>query len=347
MSVLSLISNCFNTHSLKIVLAVLLLTSSGEVFCASPRLLIALGPKCTFLPEDLTQKIDAQIVTGTTEEMLETIKSLDSTASIRVMVMKDNAEALSYIGYELGYDYLLLNEDLEGAAKTLKVLIPTIPTSDEQLPRLDPREVGLFYDLMMRVDKIFKDHHIHYWATCGTLLGAVRHHGMVPWDDDIDLCMMEDEISRLENLRGVLAEQGLVLYYRPDFGFYKIYPVDGSPITQGKTLEVWPWKFPFVDIFPMTYENGKVDYARRAWKAIFPKEYYLPEDVLPPCCELPFGPMTLPVASHYLGYLTQMYGEDWNKVAYVQFCHRNECCLKKVKVDLSDRSPPQYVLPKR
>ncbi len=354
-----------STHTLAIeilqlVVVVLLLVVPAKGWSESPRLLIALGPKCTFTAEDLSQRIPLQIVSGTYLEMKDAIKVLDSTQPIHVTVMKDTPEELSYLAHELGYDFLLLNEDVDTAVKTLDVLIPTIPTTDAQLPRTDPREIGLFYDLMMRVDQIFKEHTIHYWATCGTLLGAVRHQGMVPWDDDIDLCIMEDEISRLENLRDVLAENGLELYYRPDFGFYKLYPVDGSLVTHEETLEICPWRFPFVDIFPMTYvlpatveggkvayENGKIDYARRAWKEIFPREYFMPEDVLPPCPELPFGPMMIPVPSHYLGYLTQMYGEDWNRVAYVQFSHRNESLLKHVKVDLIDRSPPQYVLPNR
>jgi lipopolysaccharide cholinephosphotransferase len=333
---------CFHGIVFMVVLAM-----PGMAFCSSPRLLIALGPNCTFMAEDLLQRLNLYIVEGTTEEMRDTIKELDGSQPVHVTVMKNNAEALEYLAHELGYDYLLINDTLEGAVSALNVILPTIPTTDAQLRRTDPREVGQFYKIMMQVDRIFKDHHIHYWATCGTLLGAVRHQGMVPWDDDIDLAMMEDEISRLEGLRGVLAEHGLALYYRPDFGFYKIYPVDGSPITKDETLEVYPWKFPFVDIFPMTYVNGKVDYARRVWREIFPREYFLPEDVSGLCPELPFGPLMVPVPAHYLGYLTQMYGEDWNRVAYVQFSHRNESGLKNVKVDLVDWSPPKYVLPKQ
>jgi lipopolysaccharide cholinephosphotransferase len=346
MIILTSVRTYLITKAFGFIIVMMIVGLPVNIFCASPRLLIALGPKCTFSAEELSQKIDVKIVLGTTDEMKAAIKELDNTQPIHVTVMKENAEALLYLAHELGYDSLLLNDDLEGALKTLSVVMPTIPTTDAQLPRMDPREVGLFYDLMMRVDRIFKDHHIHYWATCGTLLGAVRHQGIIPWDDDIDLCMMEDEISRLEGLREIFAEQGLAFYYWPQFGFYKIYPINGSTIIQEATLEVCPWKFPFVDIFPMTYENGKIDYARKAWKEIFPKEYYLPEDVLPPCLELPFGPMMIPGPSHYLGYLTQMFGEDWNRVAYVQFCHRNECGLKNVKVDLMDRSPPPYVLPK-
>lgn len=327
-------------------LALIFFTVSTPLFCSTPRLLIGLGPKCTFTPEELKKKIDVEIVTGTTDEMRDKIKEYDACRENHVTVLKDNAEALSYLAWDLGYDALTLNEDLESAVKTLNVVMPSIPLTDANLPRMDPREVGLFYNIMMRVDRIFRDHNIHYWATCGTLLGAVRHGGMVPWDDDIDVCMMEEEISRLLGLREVLAAEGLELYYRPDFGFYKIYPTNGIPVTKEETFEVCPWKFPFVDVFPMRNENGRVEYARKVWRDIFPREYYLPEDVLSYCPELPFGPMTIPSPSHNPGYLTQMYGEDWNRVAYVKFCHRNECGLKTVKVDLLDRSPPKYVLPK-
>lgn len=56
--------------------------------------------------------------------------------------------------------------------------------------------VGL--DLWQQFDSVCRKHNLKYYAAYGTLLVAVRHKGFIPWDDDIDLCMMRDDYEKLK-----------------------------------------------------------------------------------------------------------------------------------------------------
>lgn len=52
-------------------------------------------------------------------------------------------------------------------------------------------------DLFAEFDRVCRKHNIVYIASGGTMLGAVRHHGYIPWDDDMDLMMMRDQYEKL------------------------------------------------------------------------------------------------------------------------------------------------------
>lgn len=52
-------------------------------------------------------------------------------------------------------------------------------------------------DLAKKLLGVCEKHNLKIWATGGTLIGAVRHKGFIPWDDDIDFCMMREDYDRL------------------------------------------------------------------------------------------------------------------------------------------------------
>lgn len=52
-------------------------------------------------------------------------------------------------------------------------------------------------DLLMELDRVCKKHGLTYYADSGTLLGAIRHQGFIPWDDDLDVAMMREDYEKL------------------------------------------------------------------------------------------------------------------------------------------------------
>lgn len=53
-------------------------------------------------------------------------------------------------------------------------------------------------ELLERFDEVCRRHRLTYYAYYGTLLGAVRHQGFIPWDDDIDVIMFRDDYERFQ-----------------------------------------------------------------------------------------------------------------------------------------------------
>lgn len=112
--------------------------------------------------------------------------------------------------------------------------------------------------MMLRdFNKICSDNGIEYFASFGTAIGAIRHGGFIPWDDDIDLCMRRRDYDRL---REVINQQYREKYELVDAESQEHYPmINGHLILKGTVFVDEAFKDLdctlgiFLDIFP--YDN--------------------------------------------------------------------------------------------
>lgn len=67
----------------------------------------------------------------------------------------------------------------------------------------------IMVNILKSIDKCCRENNIKYSLCWGTMIGAIRHHGFIPWDDDIDLMMSRDEYNRF-----------LEVYNDSEYGIY-------------------------------------------------------------------------------------------------------------------------------
>lgn len=115
------------------------------------------------------------------------------------------------------------------------------------------------YSLLCEFDRVCKKLDVTYYLFAGTLLGAVRHGGFIPWDDDLDVIMYRDDYIRFLTEAPKLIDQKIFSLQRE---FSEHYPMFFSKLQLNGTtcLERFHPKDPllhqgvYIDIFP--YDNA-------------------------------------------------------------------------------------------
>lgn len=75
-------------------------------------------------------------------------------------------------------------------------------------------------DIMKQIENICEKHDIKYYVGYGSLLGAVRHKGNIPWDDDLDIIMIRDEYERFLKIAEKELGEGYIVHVPDHMGVY-------------------------------------------------------------------------------------------------------------------------------
>lgn len=68
------------------------------------------------------------------------------------------------------------------------------------MKRMTTKEIqDVSLEILKTIDEFCQAHKIRYWLDSGTLIGAIRHRGFIPWDDDLDICMPRPDYERFLN----------------------------------------------------------------------------------------------------------------------------------------------------
>ena len=109
-------------------------------------------------------------------------------------------------------------------------------------------------DMLKVLAKICDDNNIQWWLSSGTLLGAIRHQGFIPWDDDVDIVMFKSEYKKLEKVLSNLNSNTYVLHsMKTDVEyvrrFAKFRKREGREFSRDRRRDNYKWAGTYIDIF--------------------------------------------------------------------------------------------------
>jgi len=165
--------------------------------------------------------------------------------------------------------------------------------------KLSDAEVLSLYQLMKDVDEILTLNGVSYVVESGTLLGCIRHRGLIPWDDDLDIQVLQQDEDAFLALRPKFNSIGFDI--RPAKFGYKIQPNVKKHSA-----------FPFCDVFITAFDENKFSKNKNNSfaKCRFHESEYFPTK------RYTFGDIEVNGPANPTLFLDRCYGKSWPEISY-------------------------------
>lgn len=126
------------------------------------------------------------------------------------------------------------------------------------------------FDILKVFVKFCEEHELKYSLFAGTALGAVRHKGFIPWDDDIDICMERNEYEKFRALWDCRTIENCFLQSKKSKGYYlnheKIRSED--PLYKGIWIDIFP-----LDKAPIKKSKRKKFMRKAKLRLVYSRNY--------------------------------------------------------------------------
>ncbi|WP_368911348.1 phosphorylcholine transferase LicD [Proteus vulgaris] len=168
---------------------------------------------------------------------------------------------------------------------------------------------------LIELDSICSKHNINYWIDAGTLLGAVRHKGFIPWDDDIDVCMIRKDFNKFIKVCSYeLNKNNFFLQTINTDSHYKTYNipcklrVNNTLIIEESELKLGYYNDKshhglFLDVFPYdkySKNKYKMKFIERALSLIYKIKTYSTFKKIPLHKKIIYRTMSIFIPIHFL-----------------------------------------------
>jgi phosphorylcholine metabolism protein LicD len=186
------------------------------------------------------------------------------------------------------------------------------------------KQADILYITLKFIHDTFVKNKIKYFMVGGTLLGSIRNSGIIPHDDDGDLCIFQEDVPKLRKLISYFNKNGYELYEGIENDDDK-----PSPCTKRKNSCTWFISCSGkdclgVDIFVMYSKGNKITYYDPYWETAENggKKCYFEKDLMFPLIPYRFGNYFLYGPHNAIEHLNRCYGTDWVDKGRVLYDHR-------------------------